>query len=139
MSTRNPIPLIVLLFVGLALAQVEKQNGEECSCFLTNGSSSSYFTNHRFYDFQNVQINTTIPPLVTEYNNASNLQATSEFFIGDPWNNDWSTQTWNNSDTLTPETAASGGATVLMLNSANNIYIRSYNHFEQNAPQANNN
>lgn len=43
---------------------------------------------------------------------------TSEYFDADAWMADWEIQSWNNSDVMGDD-----NATVLMINSANNIYI----------------
>lgn len=122
------ISISLLTFISLSalsLADELKQNGEECSCFLTNDSSSGYFSYHRFHDFRNVQSNFTgIPAVIEAYDDGSNLVPTSNFFGNSSgWNGDWDIQLWNNSDQLTPDGAANGDATVLMLNSANNVYI----------------
>lgn len=121
------IVLPPLLFLStLSVADELRQNGEACDCFLTNGSSSSYFSYHRFHDFRNVvDLDlTVIPKVVESYDSDTNLVPTSDFFgKSSAWKGDWEIQMWNNSDQLTPLNAATGGPTVLMRNSANNVYI----------------
>lgn len=119
------VPFVIFLLSSLSVADELKQNGEECSCFLTNGSSSGYFTYHRFHDFRNVQTNFTgIPSVIESYDDDANLVATSNFFGNySGWNGDWDIQTWNNSDQLSPDNFETGDATVLMQNSAANVYI----------------
>lgn len=115
------------LFSLLALALstpafAQKDNGEECSCFRTSGHSEGFFTFHRFHDFRNVVQNSTdIPALLSDAFDTSNAPATSTFFSGSAWDADWAIQTWNNSDTL-----AADGASVLRVNSQNNVYIGSF-------------
>lgn len=111
------IPLTLLFTTITVLAQ--KDNAENCSCFRTDRASSGYFTYHRFHDFRTVAAaSQTVPVLIANESDTSNAFATSEFFAGQAWNNDWSTQSWNSSDSL----VASGGS-VLMINSPNNVYI----------------
>ena len=112
-----PIPL-VLLFTTINRVVAQKDNGEDCSCFRTDSASSGYFTYHRFHDFRTVAAaSQTVPNLISNESDTSNALATSEFFSGQAWNNDWSTQNWNNSDSM------ESGSGVLMVNSANNVYI----------------
>ncbi|THV47653.1 hypothetical protein BGAL_0297g00100 [Botrytis galanthina] len=111
------IPL-VLLFTTINKVLAQKDNGEDCSCFRTDSASSGYFTYHRFHDFRTVAAaSQTVPDLISNESDTSNALATSEFFSGQAWNNDWSTQNWNNSDSM------ESGSGVLMVNSANNVYI----------------
>jgi len=114
------LPSSVLAGIFLfALTSAQKDNGNECSCFLTNGSSSGYFSYHRFHDFRNVAGASATPPtVISNENNATEAFATSDFFLSDAWQNDWQIQNWNNSDSM-----SASGATVLLINSANNIYI----------------
>ncbi|PQE23751.1 hypothetical protein CJF30_00008739 [Rutstroemia sp. NJR-2017a BBW] len=112
------LPSSLLLLAFLATANAQKQNGEECTCFRTNGHSSGYFTSHRFHDFRNVQSGGDIPDLITDATNSSLVGATSDFFLGDAWTSDWTIQSWTNADSR-----ADSDATVLMVNSPNNVYI----------------
>jgi hypothetical protein len=109
----------ILLFSVPRLASAQTDNGNECSCFRTNGSSEGYFTYHRFHDYRNVAGASATPPtVISNTANATNALATSDFFFNNAWTNDWTTQNWNNSDSI-----ASTGASVLMINSPNNVYI----------------
>jgi len=109
----------ILLFSFADPAFAQTDNGNECSCFRTNGSSQGYFAYHRFYDYRNVAgISSTAPAVVSNATNATNALATSDFFLNNAWTNDWTTQNWNNSDSI-----ESSGASVLMVNSPNNVYI----------------
>ncbi|CZR68196.1 related to xyloglucan endo-transglycosylase-like protein [Phialocephala subalpina] len=108
----------LLLFALPNLSNAQTDNGNECSCFRTNGSSRGYFTYHRFLDYRNVANSATPPTLISNATNATNALATSDFFIQDAWKNDWTIQNWNNSDSI-----ATSGAAVTMINSPNNVYI----------------
>ncbi|KUJ17797.1 concanavalin A-like lectin/glucanase [Mollisia scopiformis] len=109
----------VLLFALPIPTIAQTDNGNECSCFRTNGSSQGYFTYHRFHDYRDVATASTTPPtVISNSTNATNAFATSDFFLQDAWQNDWAIQNWNNSDSM-----AASGAAVTMINSPNNVYI----------------
>ncbi|KAH8656611.1 glycoside hydrolase family 16 protein [Tricladium varicosporioides] len=117
MALPSSILAAILLFSSPAFAQ--KDNGDACSCFRTNATSAGYFTNHRFFDYRNVaSAPTAVPSIITNATNSSNAYATSDFFVNTDWTKDWTTQKWNNSDSM-----SQGDATVLMVNSPNNVYI----------------
>ncbi len=108
-----------LLFSIPRLTFAQTDNGNECSCFRTNGSSEGYFTYHRFFDYRNVAGASAIPPtVISNASDATNALATSDFFINNAWMNDWTIQNWNNSDSF-----ESTDASILMVNSPNNVYI----------------
>ncbi|KAK0101235.1 hypothetical protein ONS95_006414 [Cadophora gregata] len=112
----------IFLFSLTSLTIAATDNGDECSCFRTNGSSQGYFLNHQFHDYRNVAGASNPPPFTTNATNATNALATSPFFLEDEWKNEWTVQNWNNSDTL-----ASSGASVFMVNTPNNVYIQQSN------------
>lgn len=110
---------LVFLFSISSLTLAQDDTSAECSCFRTNGSSAGYFTSHRFLDYRNVSsASPDVPRLISNLTSTSIAVATSELFTDDAWNSDWAIQTWNNSDTLD-----SSGASILMVNSPNNVYI----------------
>lgn len=111
------VNLMVFCLSNLVAAQTD--NGDECNCFRTNGSSQGYFAYHRFHDYRNVAAASPAPAVVSNVNSATNAPPTSNFFAAAQWTSDWSIQNWNNSGDLNPD----GGATVLRINSPNNIYI----------------
>lgn len=110
--------LLTLLTTISTTTYAQRDNAEECTCFRTDGPSAGYFTSHRFHDFRNVAGTGDVPDLITDATNSSNAGATSDFFLGDAWRNDWTIQTWTNNDSR-----ADSDATVLMVNSPNNVYI----------------
>jgi beta-glucanase (GH16 family) len=97
------------------------QKDVNCDCFETNGSTAAYFSNHRFFDFRNVPLSlTSDPKVLTNASDTSNAGNTSDFFSSTSWTATWAAQNWDNSDTL----GTSGSdATILMINSPNNVYI----------------
>jgi hypothetical protein len=111
----------LILLSSLSLAQ--KDNGEECSCFRTNGSSAAYFTNHQFFDYRNISSSAPVPPLIASDVETANANATSSYFSTDAFTQDWIIQKWNNSDQIG---TANSDATTLMINSFNNIYIGTF-------------
>jgi hypothetical protein len=125
MRTTSAMALPSSILAGLFLfslpriASAQTDNGNECSCFRTNGSSAGYFTYHRFFDYRNVAGASASPPApISSEINATDALATSNFFLTEAWTNDWTIQNWNNSDSM-----SSTDATILMINSPNNVYI----------------
>ncbi|CAJ2501357.1 Uu.00g042100.m01.CDS01 [Anthostomella pinea] len=99
-----------------------------CNCFRTNTTTSHYFKNHKFFDFRDLSQYARVPaPIVTAEGSAA-APVTNAYFEGPAWTSTWSIQTWNNSAQLggsDSDGAATGSdASVLMVNSANNIYIQ---------------
>jgi hypothetical protein len=108
---------VFLLIPSLATAQ--KDNANECSCFVTNETSSGYFTSHRFFDFRNVaSAPATAPTIVASLPNTTNSFYSSDYFTKDAWKDDWTIQNWTNSDSM-----VTSGATILMANSLSNVYL----------------
>lgn len=108
----------ILLFSLPNLTLANTDNGDECSCFRTNGSSPGYFLNHQFHDYRNVAGASSPPALISDRSNATNAPSTSAFFREDAWTDEWTIQNWNNSDSM-----ATSGASVLMVNTPNNVYL----------------
>jgi hypothetical protein len=102
-----------------AAAVAAAQETSNCDCYRTNGSTPAYFVEHAFYDYRNASAqDRTSPTALTTPGELANQNATSPFFLSSAWRDVWATQTWNNSETLN-----SSGASVLMINSANNVYL----------------
>ncbi|KAI0603460.1 concanavalin A-like lectin/glucanase domain-containing protein [Biscogniauxia sp. FL1348] len=102
----------------LGVSALDEVSDDHCDCYVTNGSSSTYFTTHHFFDFRSMSEYAGVPGPIEDPNDSSDAYATSDYFLSDDWNNNWGIQTWNNSDSV-----ESGDAPVLMVHSANNIYI----------------
>lgn len=102
-------------------SRAQKDNNEaNCDCYLTNGSTPSYFQYHTFDDFRTIDTSlVVVPTVLQDVGNDQTSQVASDYFTNDWWTSRWEIQNWNNSDTLgTGVTDAS----VLMVNSANNVY-----------------
>jgi len=109
------------IFLLCAVGKAQKDNGNQCDCFKTNGSTEAYFSYHRFFDYRNVpSALTSQPAVITQVSDPKNDIASSAFFSDTSWTNDWDTQTWDNSDVLND---SSSDASVLMIYSKNNVYI----------------
>ena len=120
--------LTTAIFASALLPYVLAQtdNANECSCFVTNGSSSGYFSYHRFHDYRNISpAPSAIPSLISNANDTTNALATSEYFTSSTWAADWVSENWDNSHRLAADNYLQGGPTLLMINSPNNIYIES--------------
>jgi hypothetical protein len=103
------------------LGAAQKDNGGECDCFKTNGSTEAYFTYHRFFDYRNVpSALTSHPKVLTDASDTSNARNSSAFFSQPSWTSTWAAQNWDNSDSLN---TSNSDAAILMINSPNNVYI----------------
>ncbi|KAH7252425.1 putative xylanase 3 [Fusarium tricinctum] len=92
---------------------------DECSCYLTNGTNSAYYSQHTFHDFRDLGEYARVPSPIQ--NASRKAGVASDYFKSDTWNNTWSIQDWNNRGS--GGVSLSGDATVLMVNSPNNVYI----------------
>ncbi|KAM0324353.1 hypothetical protein ACHAQA_008134 [Verticillium albo-atrum] len=92
----------------------------ECDCFMTDGSSEAFFSDHAFFDFRSLNQYANVPPIIQDENDTATADATSDYFNSDLWTDTWGIQSWNNSDRMGSD---GNDATVLLINSANNIYI----------------
>ncbi|KAF4457489.1 hypothetical protein F53441_539 [Fusarium austroafricanum] len=104
----------------VVLAAIAHGSSDECDCYLTNGTNSAYYSRHSFYDFRNLGDYAGVPSPIS---NASRKTAiTSDYFNSDTWDNTWNIQDWNNRGKR--GVSLSGDASVLMVNTPNNIYIQ---------------
>ncbi|PNY23861.1 Uncharacterized protein TCAP_06201 [Tolypocladium capitatum] len=100
---------------------VQLVNDTNCDCFLTNGSEPTYFTKHMFFDFRSLSQYAGVPNIITDENRTSMAQPSSDYFSSQKWTDVWELQSWSNNNG--DGQGLSGDATVLMVNSANNVYI----------------
>lgn len=97
----------------------------KCNCYRTNTSTSHYFKNHKFFDFRSLSQYARVPAPIDAAQGAADAPATSAYFLSPEWTNNWSIQSWNNSAHIGDGSDVTGSdATVLMVNSRNNIYIQ---------------
>ncbi|KAM0346514.1 hypothetical protein ACHAPU_005579 [Fusarium lateritium] len=95
---------------------------KECSCYITNSTNSAYYSQHSFHDFRDLGEYARVPGPIR--NASQKAAATSNYFKSDTWDSTWSIQDWNNRGR---GVSLSGDATVLMINSPNNVYIEKNN------------
>ncbi|WYZ40729.1 hypothetical protein EsH8_IV_001070 [Colletotrichum jinshuiense] len=125
MSSRQSFRRVTLLSLALTLlpwAVADDQSAVDdsvCDCFLAN-TTSSYFTNHLFFDFRNLAQYANVTDVLQDWDASANAPATSDYFNSDDWTSVWGIQSWNNSDKMGKD---GNDATVRMVNSPNNIYI----------------
>ncbi|OAQ70084.1 xylanase 3 [Pochonia chlamydosporia 170] len=105
----------------IALVQSSLVPDSSCDCFLTNSSEPAYFSNHLFFDFRNLASHASVSAAITNPKDTPTAPPTSKYFQSEAWTKSWELQTWSNSKGGGNNFA--GDATVLMINSPNNIYI----------------
>jgi len=109
--------LVLSASVPLATAAPSLTDDASCDCYRTNGSIVDFFSDHRFFDFRNLEKFQGVPKPIKDKEASAAAYATSDYFLTDEWNAFWATQSWNNSG------GAREDATVFMGNTPNNVYI----------------
>ncbi|KAI1502358.1 glycoside hydrolase family 16 protein [Biscogniauxia marginata] len=126
--------------VTLALIPALAQNfplvtDARCNCYRTNTTTSHFFSHHKFFDFRDLTQYAYVPVPVDSAQGSADAPVTSSFFQNPYWTSTWSIQTWNNSALMGGDSDVTGSdATILMVNSANNIYIQ---HNDDRMPESN--
>lgn len=111
----------------LVLATVRAVSGSslvgdaDCDCFLINGSNPTYYSQHMFFDFRNLSKYANVPDAITDPNDAASAPPSSDYFASDDWTGVWELQSWDNN---AGGGKFSGDASLLMVNSPNNVYIQ---------------
>ncbi|OAQ59885.1 xylanase [Pochonia chlamydosporia 170] len=86
----------------------------QCDCYLTDGSSPTYFTSHGFWDFRSLSQYVSSPAVIDSVDGNANSPTTSAFFDwGTPLRDFWAPQQYKNGDTAFP-----------MVKTFNNLYIQ---------------
>ncbi|KAI0964751.1 concanavalin A-like lectin/glucanase [Xylaria arbuscula] len=107
----------------------------KCNCYRTNTSTAHYFRNHKFFDFRSLSQYARVPAPIDTPDGNANAAVTNTYFQSPDWTNTWDIQTWNNSATLGGNSDITGSdATLLMVNSPNNLYIQ---HNDDQRPMSN--
>jgi beta-glucanase (GH16 family) len=94
----------------------------DCDCYLINGSVPTYYSKHLFFDFRNLGGHAGVPAVILNATESSAAPPTSDYFDSAPWTDVWELQSWDNR--VGKGKKLSGDATVLMVNSPNNVYIQ---------------
>ncbi|KAI1484196.1 glycoside hydrolase family 16 protein [Daldinia eschscholtzii] len=118
-------PLVVVSSLApLSLAAFQQVSNDQCNCFLTNGSRADFFTTHKFFDYREKTEYASVPSLIDDPDDSSDAGPTSDYFSSDEWTDNWTIQNWNNEASLSGDVS---DATILMVNSPNNVYIEKNN------------
>ncbi|KAI0897045.1 carbohydrate-binding module family 1 protein [Annulohypoxylon nitens] len=118
-----------LVVISSVLSAIRAQNyplvtDSRCNCYRTNTSTSHYFTHHRFFDFRDMTQYVRVPEPINDAQGATAAPVTNNYFNDPAWTSVWSIQNWNNSLLMNGSSDVTGSdATVLMVNTANNIYF----------------
>jgi beta-glucanase (GH16 family) len=98
---------------------------DKCGCFRTNSSTSAYFAHHHFIDFRSLTQHARSPNVLADANANTNARESADFFTHSNFTSMWSPQSWNNADLMKMNNSDVSGsdATLLMVNSKNNIFI----------------
>ncbi|KAI8965153.1 glycoside hydrolase family 16 protein [Daldinia sp. FL1419] len=84
---------VLSTLVPEAAAAATPINPSLCHCYLTNGSSAKYFTNHKFFDFRNIA-NPRVPAPINNRDGSTNAPVTNAYFNSANFTNTWSIQNW---------------------------------------------
>lgn len=110
---------LLMLLQNVTALKYKMTVDSDCDCYLTNGSTGTFFKTHKFYDFRSRSDLVNVPSsYASDPDAASNADVASDYFNSDEWNDGWSIQQWNNSANLDD-----GDANVLMVNSPANVYF----------------
>ncbi|KAK4238159.1 beta-glucanase [Achaetomium macrosporum] len=121
-SSLSSIILVISATIPLAAAaDPTLTDDSKCGCYLTNGNQSTYFADHRFFDFRTLSEYASVPAVIQDVDASAGADITSAYFSGTEWTDFWMLGSWNNSN------RARSDATVLMVNSPNNIYVEANN------------
>lgn len=111
-----------LLALGAVQTALASSDGDaDCDCFLINGTSPTYYAEHLFFDFRNLSDYAGVPDAITDRSDTASADPTSDYFSSDNWTSVWALQNWDNRK---GDDELSDDATVLMINSPNNVYIQ---------------
>lgn len=94
----------------------------KCNCYLTNTTTKNFFKTHNFFDFRNMVQYVNVAQPIQDPAANGDAGVTSSYFQGSQWNKFWEIQSWNNSEKLNG--SLGGDASILMVNSPNNIYFQ---------------
>ncbi|EAQ89155.1 hypothetical protein CHGG_05774 [Chaetomium globosum CBS 148.51] len=116
-ASLSSLMLFIAAFGPLAIAEPTLTDDSQCGCYRNNDDTSTYFTNHRFFDFRSLADYAGVPAVVQDLEASPNAPVTSDYFKGEEWTSFWWLGSWNNSNNVR------GDAAVIMSNSPNNVYI----------------
>ncbi|KAG6002867.1 hypothetical protein E4U21_002719 [Claviceps maximensis] len=105
-----------------SVAAATTMSDSKCTCYRTNGTDPTFYKAHQFFDFRSLAhfASNSGPNVLSSAEDTSSAPPTSSFFTSPLWTSTWQTQSWNNSKSG----RLNGDATILMINSPNNIFIQ---------------
>lgn len=112
--------LAILLSATAPLADAAEPaltDDSKCGCYLSKGSDTTYFTNHRFFDFRNHAHHASIPPVIQKFEDTSGAARTSSYFNSTEWTDFWMLGSWDRTNN------SRNDAAVKIVNSPNNVYL----------------
>ncbi|TPX16040.1 uncharacterized protein E0L32_000374 [Thyridium curvatum] len=127
--SRRQLMASLLLAAGATTAapQTGKLQAEaraDCDCWHTDGPSSNYFANHKMFDFRHLIQYAGEPAVLEDPESNRRAGPTSDYFRNSDFASAFIPMNWDNQERLDN---GEGDATLLMVNSPNNIYIQANN------------
>ncbi|KAG5979481.1 hypothetical protein E4U55_005119 [Claviceps digitariae] len=121
-----------------ALAAATPISDSKCTCYLANGTEPTFYQAHRFFDFRSLAhvASSSAPDVLSSAKDTSSAPPSSSFFTSPLWTSTWQTQSWNNSKSETLGGLLNGDATILMVNSPNNIFIQANTDNDSSSPSS---
>lgn len=116
-ASLSSLVLLISAAAPLTAGESPLTEDSQCGCYLTNGNQSTYFSDHRFFDFRSLSQYAGVPAVIRDYQSSPGADPTSGYFTSTDWTSFWMLGSWNNSN------GARADASVRMVNSPNNIYI----------------
>jgi hypothetical protein len=111
-----------------ALAEFPQTSDSKCNCYLTNTTTKNWYGRHKFFDFRNMPQYVNVSKPIQDPAASANSGPTSSYFTSSDWTSYWDLQTWNNSAMMHGNPDVTGSdATILMVNSPNNVYFENNN------------
>ncbi|KAJ9138794.1 Concanavalin A-like lectin/glucanase [Coniochaeta hoffmannii] len=119
------VAAVAAVFLPSAFAAYPLTTDSNCHCYMTNATASNYFAHHKFFDFRQLNQYVNVPGVKPDPDSNANAPPPSNYFQSDDWKSTWGIQNWNNSQVFQTNNSDVTGsdASVLMVNSPNNIYI----------------
>lgn len=116
-SSLSSLLLLISATAPLAISEPTLTDDSDCICYVNNDNQTTYFSHHRFFDFRSLAEYAWAPAVIQDAASSGGAAKTSEYFDSSEWTSFWMLGGWNNSD------KARADASVLMVNSPNNVYI----------------
>lgn len=98
----------------LSILPIVSAADPQCDCYLTDGSSPTYFTSHGFWDFRSLSQYASSPAVIDSVDGNANAPTTSPYF-------NWGTSL---RDFWAPQQYKNGNNTFPMVKTLNNLFIQ---------------